>query len=216
MKSVEKQIKEFAPVNFNYIENQNNEFFHYENFDGFGSGQNMSIPMGPQGGNMFMGINNKMKNNQNMEKEWMKLLIPGVQEMPMGQQGGNMFMGMNNIMENFKIMDKEWMKGFNLGVQEVAGSQKEDDGRPIVNVTFETTKGLKTNIILPLNITIDQALEKYLKKVGHDELYAQKSNKIKFLVNAAYLEFGDQRKLSEVFGMNNKNPRIIVFDKDEI
>ena len=118
---------------------------------------------------------------------------------------------MNNIMKNNQNMDKEWMKWLIPGVQEVAGSQEEDDGSPIVNATFHTIKGIKTNIILPLNITIDQALEKYLKKVGHDELYAQKSNKICFLYNGAALKFGDQRKVGEFFGMN-KNPRIIVND----
>ena len=173
LKSVEKKANKFAPVNNDYIENHIMLNNIYGNFDGSGAGQNMSIPMGPQGGNMFM--------------------------------------DMNNMMKNFQIMNKEWMKGFTLGVQEVAGSQEEDDGSQKVNVTFLATTGIETNIILPLNITIDQALQKYLKKVGKDELYAKKSNKICFYFNLAILKFGDQRKVGEVFGIN-KNPYILVAD----
>ena len=135
--------------------------------------------------------------------------------MPMGPQGGNMLMGMNNIMPNSQVEDQEWLKGFTLGVQEVAGSQEEDDGSPKINGIFTTTKGKKTTVILSVNITIDQALQKYLNKVGNDDLYTQKSNKICFLYNAAYLEFGDQRKVGEVFGMN-KNPRIMVNDTENL
>ena len=131
--------------------------------------------------------------------------------MPMGPQGGNMFMGINNMMANSQVEDQEWLKGFTLGVQEVAGSQEEDDGSPKMNCIFTTTKGKKTNVILSLNLTIDQALEKYLKKVGNDDLYTQKSNKICFLFNGVALKFGDQRKVSDFFGMN-KNPNIIVND----
>ena len=131
--------------------------------------------------------------------------------MPMGMQGGNMFMGVNNMMAINQSEDQEWLKGFTLGVQEVAGSQEEDDGSPKLNGIFTTTKGKKTNVILPLNFTIDQALEKYLKRVGNDDLYTQKSNKICFLFNGVNLKFGDQRKVSEVFGLNS-HPNIIVND----
>ena len=128
-----------------------------------------------------------------------------------GMQGGNMFMGMNNMMPNSQVEDQEWLKGFTLGVQEVAGSQEEDDGSPKINGIFTTKKGKKTTVILSVNITIDQALQKYLNKVGNDDLYTQKSNKICFLFNGVALKFGDQRKVSDFFGMI-KNPNIIVND----
>ena len=136
--------------------------------------------------------------------------MPNMQ-MPMGMQGGNVFMsGMN--MQNNQMEDQEWLKGFTLGVQEVAGSaQEEDDGSPKLNCVFTTTKGKKTNVILPLTITIDKALEKYLKRVGSEDLYNQKSNQICFLYNGANLKFGDQKTVGDFFGIN-KNPNIIVND----
>ena len=131
--------------------------------------------------------------------------------MPNGMQGGNMFMGMNNMMPNSQVEDQEWLKGFTLGVQEVAGSQEEDDGSPKINGIFTTTKGKKTTVILSVNITIDQALQKYLNKVGNDDLYTQKSNRICFLYNGVSLKFGDQTKVGDFFGIN-KTPNIIVND----
>ena len=64
---------------------------------------------------------------------------------------------------------------------------------------------------MSVNITIDQALQKYLNKVGNDDLYTQKSNRICFLYNGVSLKFGDQTKVGDFFGIN-KTPNIIVND----
>jgi hypothetical protein len=135
----------------------------------------------------------------------------GMPNMPMGMQGGNGFMNMNNFGMN-QGEDEEWLKGFALGVQEVKGTQEEvDDGRPKLNAIFTTTKGKKTNMILSHGTTIDQAIEKYLKKMGNIELYRNKSNRICFLFNGAQMKFGDQTKVENYFG-HNTNPNIIVND----
>ena len=120
----------------------------------------------------------------------------GMQNMPMQMQGGNMFMNMNmnnmnNMMANNPVEEEEWMKGFTLGVQEVAGSQEEDDGSPKINCIFTTTKGKKTNVVVPVNMSIDKALHKYLKRVGSEDLYNQKSKRICFLYNGTNSYVGE-------------------------
>ena len=134
----------------------------------------------------------------------------GMPNMPMQMQmqGGNGFMGMMNNQEQ----DQEWLKGFQLGVQEVNNTQEQnDDGRPKMNIIFRTTQGTTTNMVYPLGITMDQALQKYLAKVGRDDLYREKSNLICFLFNGAQLKFGDQTKI-EVYFKNITGPKVVVND----
>ena len=147
----------------------------------------------------------------------------GMQNMPMQMQGGNMFMNMNmnnmnNMMANNPVEDEEWIKGFTLGVQEVASSnqeEEEDDGSPKINCIFTTTKGKKTNVVVPVNMSIDKALHKYLKRVGSEDLYNQKSKDICFLYNGTNLKFGETKSVREFFGIN-KNPNVIVNDVNNL
>ena len=147
----------------------------------------------------------------------------GMQNMPMQMQGGNMFMNMNmnnmnNMMANNPVEEEEWMKGFTLGVQEVASSnqeEEEDDGSPKINCIFTTTKGKKTNVVVPVNMSIDKALHKYLKRVGSEDLYNQKSKDICFLYNGTNLKYGETKSVGEFFGIN-KNPNVIVNDVNNL
>ena len=62
--------------------------------------------------------------------------------------------------------------------------------------------------------TKDQALKKYLGRVGKSELLNDVENtstKIYFLFNAQQLKFGDNRTIENFF-QNNLNPKIIVND----
>ena len=80
-----------------------------------------------------------------------------------------------------------------------------------LNVIFKTTQGTTHTLVYNYGITIDQALSKYLNRVGRPELYDQKSNKICFLFNASQLKFGDQTKI-EVFFKGVTNPKVVVND----
>ena len=57
--------------------------------------------------------------------------------------------------------------------------------------------------------TIDQALIKYLNRIGRPELYG-KSNKICFLFNARLLRFGDKTPV-EVYFKGVMYPNIVVY-----
>ena len=136
--------------------------------------------------------------------------------MPMGMQNGNPFMGMNNVGINSQEQDQEWMKGFTLGVQEVnSTSGQNNDGGLKINAIFTTTKGTKTIMLYDYGTTIDQAIQKYLERMNHLELYTTRSNKICFLFNGAQLKYGDQTKVEEYF-KNNSAPKIIVNDVHEL
>ena len=139
-----------------------------------------------------MGMNFGMQNMQNQ----------------MGMNGNNPFMGMN-----FQGGDQEWLKGFTLGVQEVQGTSEDavDDNTPRINIIFTTTKGTKRALVIPHGTTIDKTLEKYLKKMGNEDLYKNKTDRICFLFGGTKLKFGDQTKVENFFGMNT-NPNVIVND----
>ena len=127
-------------------------------------------------------------------------------QMPMNNQ---FMMGMGGN-EN-----EEWLKGFQMGVDEVNNAAAQDSEAnapgPKLNVIFKTTQGTTHTLVYNFGITIDEALSKYLSRVGRPELYQEKSNKICFLFNASQLKFGDQTKV-EVFFKGVTNPKVVVND----
>mgnify|MGYP006873156078 CR=1 FL=1 len=145
--------------------------------------------------------------------------------MGMGMPMNNMFgmnmgmpMNMNNNMMLMNIMgggnDEEWMKGFKMGVEEVKGNNEPSFSGGKINVIFNTTQGVSHAMALDFGTTVDQALKKYLRRVGKSELLDDLENtstKICFLFNAQQLKFGDQQTIEKFF-QNNLNPKIIVND----
>ena len=143
--------------------------------------------------------------------------------MPMNNMFGmNMGMGMpmnmNNNMMLMNMMgggnDEEWMKGFKMGVDEVKGNNEPNFVGGKINVIFNTTQGVSHAMAFDLDTTIDQALKKYLGRVGKSELLddiENTSSKLCFLFNAQQLKFGDNTKIGQYF-QTNLNPKIIVND----
>ena len=147
--------------------------------------------------------------------------------MGMGMPMNNMFgmnmgvgmpMGMNNNMMLMNMMgggnDEDWLKGFKMGVDEVKVNNEPNFCGGKINVIFKTTQGVSHAMAFDFGTTIDQALRKYLGRVGKSELLddlENTSNKICFLFNAQQLKFGDNRKIENFF-QNNLNPKIIVND----
>ena len=134
--------------------------------------------------------------------------MPNMMQMPV----------MNNQLMNMDA-DEEWMKGFKMGVEEVnsSGAQDEDANKPgpKLNVIFKTTQGTTHTMVYTYGTTIEQALEKYLKRVGRPELINDNTNKICFLFNATQLKFGNKTKV-EVFFKNINNPKVVVNDVNNL
>ena len=92
----------------------------------------------------------------------------------------------NQIMEdeNFKAMNQ--MKSLN----------KNKNYK--INLCFSTLKGAKINMFFDCNETIEEVLTKFLKRVNLTDLIGNLKNKLKFLMSAESIDFGDKRKLKDV------------------
>ena len=61
------------------------------------------------------------------------------------------------------------------------------------------------------DVTIDELLKRYLKRIGRPELIGDKSNKICFLYDGHKLKFGDKTTVKKYF-KNAPNPKVTVND----
>lgn len=73
-------------------------------------------------------------------------------------------------------------------------------------INFKTTLGNKTTVEIDKNKTIDDLLKKYLEKLN---IINNSDESLYFTYNAEKLEFGDKRKIEDVF-ITNTNPTILV------
>ena len=73
-------------------------------------------------------------------------------------------------------------------------------------INFKTTLGNKTTVEIDKNKTIDDLLKKYLEKLN---IINNSDESLYFTYNAEKLEFGDKRKIEDVF-IANTNPTILV------
>ena len=80
---------------------------------------------------------------------------------------------------------------------------------PVKNIIFKTTLGSKTTIEINTNNTIDELLKQYLFKINRSDLINNTEESLYFTYNAEKLEFGDQRKINEIFS-GNPNPTVLV------
>ena len=73
-------------------------------------------------------------------------------------------------------------------------------------INFKTTLGNKTTVEIDKNKTLDDLLKKYLEKLN---IINNSDESLYFTYNAEKLEFGDKRKIEDVF-IANTNPTILV------
>ena len=77
------------------------------------------------------------------------------------------------------------------------------------NIIFKTTLGSKTTLEINSTSTIDELLKQYLYKINRSDLINNTEESLYFTFNAEKLEFGDNRKIDEVFTAN-PNPTVLV------
>ena len=110
---------------------------------------------------------------------------------------------MNNLIKDINnIKYKELPKIKNGGVSSDINLDS------IKNINFKTTLGNKTTLKVDKNNTIDELLKKYLDKINKSDIINNTAESLYFTYNAEKLEFGDQRKIEDVF--SNNNPTILV------
>ena len=104
--------------------------------------------------------------------------------------------------ENFKAMNQ--MKSLN----------KNQNYK--INLCFATLKGAKINMFFDCNETIEGVLTKFLKRVNLTDLIGNLQNKLKFLMSAESIDFGDTRKLKDVVMPGFPLVNIVVQDTQNL
>ena len=82
---------------------------------------------------------------------------------------------------------------------------------PKTNVIFNTVTGFTNIFLLNYGTTLDQMLKIYLKIIGLEDYYINKSNNTRFLWNANKIKFGDKTPI-EIYFKNAICPKIVVYD----
>lgn len=110
------------------------------------------------------------------------------------------------------------IKGSNGGKISLKEIKKEEEFSPSsskINIIFRTTQGTTHNILFDENISIGLAIQKYLKRIGKEDLINSIPRDLVFLFNAHQYKPSDTLKLKDLFrGINN--PRIIINDVNNL
>ena len=85
-----------------------------------------------------------------------------------------------------------------------------------INLNFNTLKGAKINMIFDCNETIEGVLTKFLKRVNLIDLIGNLQNKLKFLLLAESINFGDKRKLKDVLMSGSIMANIVVHETQNL
>ena len=87
--------------------------------------------------------------------------------------------------------------------------EKSSQIETLKTIIFKTTLGSKTTIEINTTNTIDELLKQYLYKINRSDLINNTEESLYFTYNAEKLEFGDNRKIDEIFS-SNPNPTVLV------
>ena len=150
-------------------------------------------------------INNEIKN----ESECLSSLLNIKRNELFNQQNilNNNFN--NNIqIPNMMNDNEEWLKGFQMQVN-ANNDEEELNPGPKISVIFKTILGNINPIIVNYGTTINDTLEKYLKRVGRPDLIG--THELCFLFNARQLKFGDKTNVESFFKFV-QNPQVLVND----
>jgi len=169
--------------------------------------------------NMMMMNQNPMNNNQ---MDLNNMVNPNIFQM--NQQNNNNFnhfqasksQNEQSIIQNGGVMPRA--KGGNNNNEIKKEDIFPEYTGPRINIVFETGAGLKFNFATPLNVSISQLLNKFIRKVGvSDSLLGQK---IFFIYNGKTISINEQRTVDAYFkeeGYGSANQiKIVVIDGNNV
>ena len=140
----------------------------------------------------------------------------------LNQMGSNQMNNMmiNNPMDQIQLMamnqnDNPQMVGGNF---EAMNQMNAFNGnrRFKVNLCFTTLKGAKIMMPFDSEETIDGVLTKFLKRVDLTDLIGNLKNKLKFIMSAESINFGDFRMLKDVIVTGNTTLNVFVHDTQNL
>ena len=138
------------------------------------------------------------------------------------QNMNNQMNNMNNMIFNNPLDQIQFMATQNNGPQMMGGNQNfnasnefsalnnEQDYK--INLIFTTLKGAKINMFVDCNETIEGIITKFLKRVNLENLIGNLDNKLKFILSAENMEYGDKRKIKDVLLGGTTMSNVFVHD----
>ena len=109
---------------------------------------------------------------------------------------------------NGAVIDIISKSGDKISLQKI---EKEELSSSKINIIFATTQGTTHNISFDENITIGLAIQKYLERVGKEDLINSIPLRLAFLYNVQQFKPSDTIKLKDLF-RGITTPKIIVND----
>jgi len=162
----------------------------------------------------------KIDNRLNKMNDWTNVYQQNLFQM------GNMFNQMNNMMNfnnpllqiQFMSMNQNnnpLMKGGNFNAVNQMNSFRGNRNYKI-NLCFTTLIGTRINMVFDCEETINDVLTKFLKRVNLDDLVGNLHNKLKFIMSAETINFGDSRKLKDVVVPGSTTLNVFVHDTQNL
>ena len=120
------------------------------------------------------------------------------------------FMAVGGGQNNNQMMENENFKAMNQ-MRSLNNNQNYK-----INLCFSTLKGTKINMFFDCNETIEGVITKFLKRVNLTNLIGNLQNKLKFLMSAESINYGDKRRLKDALFRGCTNANVVVHDTQNL
>ena len=120
------------------------------------------------------------------------------------------FMAVGGGQNNNQMMENENFKAMNQ-MRSLNNNQNYK-----INLCFTTLKGTKINMFFDCNETIEGVITKFLKRVNLTNLIGNLQNKLKFLMSAESINYGDKRRLKDALFRGCTNANVVVHDTQNL
>ena len=161
-------------------------------------------------GNVYQSIQ-QVQNMQNMN------FIP-MNNIP---QMNNMNFNQNtNLMDQIQIISN-YCQNQNNPQMNIGGNSNFNNNmysnRPSkLNLCFTTLKGARINMTFDSNVTVDEVLNKFLKRVNLENRDKKDLLKLNFILSAETLKFGDHRRIKDIISIPVNFTTIFVHDTQNL
>ena len=160
-------------------------------------------------GNVYQSIQ-QIQNMQNMN------FVP-MNNMP---QMNNMNFNPNiNPMDQIQMISNHFKnQNQNNPKNNVGGNDNINFTKPSskLNLCFTTLKGARINMTFDSNVTVDEVLNKFLKRVNLDKHDKKDIMKLNFILSAESLKFGDHRRVKDIISVPANFTSIFVHDTQNL
>ena len=134
----------------------------------------------------------------------------------------NLNMNFNNPLDKIQFMavgggqnNNQMMMDNNFNAMNQMRSLNKNENYKI-NACFSTLRGTKINMFFDCNETIEGVITKFLKRVNLTNLIGNLQNKLKLLLSAESINYGDKRKLKDAVFPGCTMVNIVVHDTQNL